>query len=198
MRAQFHQNLLGLILGDHSPNRALFLSGISGAGKSFLSKALRFGMSDEHVVSISTDDFWTDRDLNYNFDPTRLPEAHRWNFTRYLDLLPNEWKLIVVDNTNTSAVEIAPYYAAAEVHGYQPLVLRLHVPLMDAMKRSTHEVPLESLAGQWSRFKARDIPPWWNVVDVEWDPNTKKYWVRSDLIEQRRMERAPQVFRGGM
>lgn len=86
------------------------LSGISGSGKSTYARRHR-------GVIVSADDYFV-RDGAYRFNPARLSSAHATCFARYLGALDDGHPLVIVDNTNTTAVEIAPYVLAAQAKGY--------------------------------------------------------------------------------
>jgi uridine kinase len=85
----------------------LILRSVSGAGKSTLAKVLtsRIGW-----VTVCADDYFTDAAGNYNFDATKLSNAHAECKVNFIEAL-NESTVegIVVANTNTSTAECKFY-----------------------------------------------------------------------------------------
>lgn len=102
------------------------MQGVSGAGKSTLARKLVRTVSSRGAYAqiVSADDFFCDSSGAYNFDPAKLGEAHDACFRKFLKFLMYErTELIVVDNTNTQAVQIAPYVLAATALGFRAKIL---------------------------------------------------------------------------
>ena len=68
-----------------------------------------------------------------------------------------EHDLVVVDNTNIMAWEIAPYYRLAEVWGASVEVLCFDVPLGTCLERQIHDVPREIIEKMRARMDT--LPP---------------------------------------
>lgn len=83
----------------------LVLSGLPGCGKSYVAHQLYAGYVNSRVVS-------ADNLVDYeNFSPDQLAPAHQGCFRAFLAATQLERApLVVVDNTNLSAAEVAPYY----------------------------------------------------------------------------------------
>jgi len=96
------------------------LRGLPCAGKSAWVEAQKaaYRKQDVMVWSFSADDFFTDRKTGvYEFIPAGLSAAHAECLRRFHKRLseglrPEE--LVLVDNTNLRAYEIAPYYQLAK------------------------------------------------------------------------------------
>lgn len=133
------------------------LSGVSGSGKSSLARSFR-------GTVVSADDFFM-VDGEYRFDATKLSLAHGSCFRTFIRLLDNRDATVIVDNTNTTAVEIAPYAlgAAALGHSFRVLTLmcRTGKDLLLCAERNTHCVPLDAIKAQHERLMRREFPPWW-------------------------------------
>jgi hypothetical protein len=84
----------------------------SGAGKSSLAKILGMG-----GVIYSTDDFF-EVDGKYNFDGSKLGQAHKWNFERAIEAMKKGISPIVIDNTNVKFYEAKAYVKAGIELGY--------------------------------------------------------------------------------
>jgi len=153
------------------------LRGISGAGKSTLARRLfdsvGGGEDTFHAAIVSADQYFTDDGGTYRFDPSLLGEAHGSclrAFVTLLDSLGDEHDnaLIIVDNTNTSLVEAAPYMALAAAYGAEALLVTLDVPIFDAYQRNVHGVSANSIDAQFWRLHAdaKSIPPFWDAVTL--------------------------------
>lgn len=91
--------------------KLIIMRGIPGSGKSYIAKQL---VPADKIYS--TDDFWGP---NYNFDITKLFQAHMWNQRRVETAMNSGYELIAVDNTNVTWKEIKPYYELAKKYGYE-------------------------------------------------------------------------------
>ena len=92
----------------------LLLRGASGSGKSTLANLLA---SNERWVSVCADDYFTDINGNYNFDASKLGEAHRLCQENFMYWLNNAVVGIVVANTNTKERDFSFYEKAAKEAG---------------------------------------------------------------------------------
>lgn len=150
----------------HMTTPIYILQGVSGSGKSSIAKKL----ADEQDIC-SADDYFTHNGV-YRFDPSKLGEAHGSCLRKYVSLLlvnAQKGRPIVVDNTNTTVGEIAPYYSLAEAYGYRPVILTVECDPEVAANRNTHGVPLEACKGMAARIEATksQLPPWWRRVSSE-------------------------------
>lgn len=149
-------------------NLVIILRGIPGAGKS----TWVANNASPNAAIVSADHFFTDAHGKYNFDPTKLPLAHGTclkNFNRHVTLeFPHE---IVVDNTNTTVIEMAPYAALALAYGRTLKIVTLRCPPEIGAARNTHGVPLAGVQAMAQRLVDQEqfIPPWWTHEVVEWE-----------------------------
>lgn len=146
--------------------KVLIYSGFPGSGKSTHAKQSK---SDKIH---SADNFFLDMDENYNFDPERISDAHKWCFRQFLADIEYYAKfpddaIICVDNTNISAWEISPYLMVAVSHGFEVEIVEIHCDPEVAFKRQTHGVPKKSFDSMVHRFQNRHLPPWWKVAKVD-------------------------------
>lgn len=153
------------------------LCGISGSGKStYVSKHF------PNAVVCSADHYFI-RQGTYSFNSNRLGEAHAECLRKYVQELQMialeldskglrlnfcEEKIVVVDNTNTSIAEVAPYVALANAYGHDCEVIILQEDPVVAHKRNQHAVPLKSVMGQFDRLRSLEnsIPRHWKVKKV--------------------------------
>ena len=91
------------------------LRGLPGSGKSTLAKML---VGDKDYCHKEADMYFIDENGNYQFDVTKLRDAHAWCQEEVEFLMKYEHK-VVVSNTFTQEWEMLPYYDLAEKHGYK-------------------------------------------------------------------------------
>jgi tRNA uridine 5-carbamoylmethylation protein Kti12 len=154
----------------------IVLQGVSGAGKSTYAKKLVRLASlrgrGNNVVVVSADDFFM-VDLGagpqYRFDFTKLGEAHNACFRRFLSLLDQHESIdtIIVDNTNTTSVDVAPYMAAAAALGWEAEIHRVLCDPEVAHARNQHGVMIEGVRKMAARMVNDRLPPWWKVIEVQ-------------------------------
>ncbi len=155
--------------------KVTIMRGVSGSGKSTYARNNFPG-----AVILSSDDYWTKDGGDYkeNFDVTKLGAAHAWNLRRFIlyccgDTALHDQKEIVIDNTNTSISELAPYYAVAQAFSIPVEIITLDVLPAVALARNTHGVPEKAHAAQAERLYANNdvIPRYWKHRIVKaWMP----------------------------
>lgn len=113
------------------------MRGLPGCGKTTWAKKI------ENVEIFSADD-WHTFDGVYKFDPRRVAYAHNECFRAYMLALPKIENL-VVDNTNTTLMELAPYVRLAEVYEREYKIIYLTCDVETAIKRNVHNVPTSTI-----------------------------------------------------
>lgn len=152
------------------------LRGVSGAGKSTLAKALEAvaARAGSAVAAVSANDYFTGEDGVYRFDPSKLGEAHANCMKRFITTLQVDSaygvkdSLVVVDNTNTTVAEAAPYMAVGAAYGWETLLVTLDVDPRKAAARNVHGVSARTVDEQFIRIKYNDarLPPFWEHLRV--------------------------------
>ena len=156
------------------------LRGVSGSGKSTLAdtlerEALLTAPTDgREVLTVSADDYFTDKDGGYHFDPSKLGDAHGLCLRRFTNFLLLQTAhgapeaLVVVDNTHTTVAEAAPYMALAAAYGFEALLVTLDFDPRKAAARNVHGVSTEGVDAQYQRLTAetRRLPPFWECLEV--------------------------------
>uniref|UniRef100_A0A8C6YGI0 NEDD4 binding protein 2 n=1 Tax=Naja naja TaxID=35670 RepID=A0A8C6YGI0_NAJNA len=110
--------------GGHIMNRRTFaghvlvlLRGLPGSGKSYLARVL---LEDNPCgIILSTDDYFYQKNGQYQFDADCLTDAHEWNWKRAKEAFEKRTTPIIIDNTNTQAWEMKPYIALSQQHKYK-------------------------------------------------------------------------------
>jgi len=122
---------------------AFIMRGLPGSGKSCLADLLK-GLLMQMPVVVSADHFFTDKDGHYEFDPTKISQAHEQCKERFYEAVEGNINTIIVDNTNVLYNHWIVYADHARANGYQ--VITCVVEEWDAekcAKRGSHGVPLE-------------------------------------------------------
>lgn len=145
--------------------KVIIMSGVPGSGKSTFTKSLK-----GDVVICSADNYFLDENGVYNFNPSKLGEAHGsclHRFTRNLITMRDRtWAkdtTLVVDNTNTSALEMAPYVALAAAFEVECELVTVLCDPHKAHARNTHGVPLQGVLRMDAAIRSRELPPFWNI-----------------------------------
>ena len=135
-------------------NGVLFLvRGLPGSGKSTFANAIW----NEYAVC-EADKFFYDKEGNYNFDPSKLKDAHAWCKNeveiRMKDRQLNQqfYPEIAVSNTFTQEWEMKDYFDLAEKYGYK--VVSLIVENRHGSK-NLHGVPDEKIEIMKNRFEIK-------------------------------------------
>lgn len=122
------------------------LRGLPGSGKSTYAKL------NSHALTgfIEADMYFVDDNGNYNFDATKLHQAHKWCRETVENWMgPHGFDDIIVSNTFTQEWEMKPYFELAEKYGY--VVFSLIVENRHGGV-NVHGVPDEKLEQMKNRF----------------------------------------------
>jgi predicted kinase len=137
--------------------------GIPGAGKTTQVAGLNL---NPNTVRCSADDFFINDEGVYVFDLNRIGDAHGACFRKAVAALI-EGKDVIVDNTNISAVECAPYMLAAQAYGAEAEVVTVLCNPRLAAARNTHGVPEARVFAMDAALRAEDLPVWWETRMIE-------------------------------
>jgi len=135
------------------PKILTLVRGLPGSGKSTFANTItnKFSICE-------ADKFFYDKEGNYNFDGSKLRQAHEWCKnqveTRMKDnqLNPQFYPEIVVSNTFTQEWEMEAYYKLAEQYGYKVfsiIVENRHGGVNE------HGVPADKLEQMRNRFEVK-------------------------------------------
>ena len=86
-----------------------------GSGKSTLAKSL----ITEDFCHKEADMYFVDEFGKYNFEPSKIKDAHQWCKDETEFLMKYDYSPIVVSNTFTQEWEMENYYKLAEDYGYR-------------------------------------------------------------------------------
>lgn len=136
------------------------MRGAPGSGKSYLAKSIidrtMHGDYDNHIFS--TDDFFYDkRTKRYNYDRSKLSQAHDSNQFRVAQRAMNGWSPIIVDNTNMKWWEMFPYFKSAAQNSYIIKILEPNTPWRISVgklaQRNKHGVEEDAIARMLSNYE---------------------------------------------
>ena len=123
--------------------RTLYIiRGVPGTGKTTLAHILA-GPSQA-----AADDFMIGSSGQYEFDPSKLSEAHEKCLEKIVYFLKAGATKVAVHNTFTTKREMAPYIKAGEEHGYVVQILTC-----ETSHGSIHGVPDTTIQRMRDRFE---------------------------------------------
>ena len=85
--------------------------GIPGSGKSTFAKQLTSNVFE-------ADHYFIDNEGNYNFDPSKIKDAHKDCQDNVRYAMESSISKIAVSNTSTQEWELQPYFELAKKYGY--------------------------------------------------------------------------------
>lgn len=144
--------------------KVVILRGVPGAGKS------RYARENFPEANVCSADHFFMKDGEYKFDPNKLAQAHGACLRKFIDCIGVNGEVafvpidtVVVDNTGTSVVEIAPYAALANAYGCELEIITLEVDPKVAAARNVHGVPETSVLRMAQNLEhgTKQLPPWW-------------------------------------
>lgn len=152
--------------------------GLPGSGKSNL--AQQVGQVRGEGLICSADAYFLqdlDGEPTYQFDPTKMKDAHRHCAMMFEEALALEAPTIIVDNTNIRPKEFSEYVADAHERGYKTMVVGIQCRSdADAemfFRRCVHGVPLNGIMKMKADYTEEGsdvmIPPW-GVRTIRTDP----------------------------
>ncbi len=136
-------------------NDVIIMSGICGSGKTTWARA-----EFPTATIVSATDFF-ERDGVYKFDGSKLDDAHADCFSRFVSAVSDTDGVVVVDNTNVYAWEIAPYVAMAKFVGRDFKIVTMLCAVEVAIRRNVHMVPRYTIERQELALRTEQIPSCW-------------------------------------
>jgi predicted kinase len=130
----------------------ILLRGLPGSGKTTLGEVILHSNQGTRPDVISADNYFIDDKGNYNFDPTKLKEAHNNCQQICAERMRLEFSKIVVANTFTQEWEMEKYFEMAERYNY-----RVHSIIVENRHggENIHGVPDDKLKQMKDRFQIK-------------------------------------------
>ena len=132
----------------------VIIRGIPGSGKTTAAKKLAAIGYDHHEA-----DHYFEVDGRYNFDGSKLKEAHAQCLSRTVDSM-RAGRNCVVANTFIETWEMSPYAIAAHEYGYTVLILEMRNRF-----KSVHDVPEHVVNSMIRRFRGVPSPVIINIPE---------------------------------
>jgi predicted kinase len=135
------------------PKILTLVRGLPGSGKSTFANWIW----NEYLIC-EADKFFIDKEGNYNFDATKLSEAHKWCKEQVEIRMkdnqanPQFYPEIVVSNTFTQEWEMKPYIDLANQYGYTIFTIVVENRHGNS---SVHNVPEETINKMKNRFEIK-------------------------------------------
>lgn len=131
----------------HDNKDLILVRGAPGSGKTTFAEMIQ----GPHGRIVATDDFFYENGT-FNFDPSKLGEAHEWCRSEVESSMKNGLPRIVVHNTFTQVWEFLRYYTLAARYGY-----RVHSVIKENRHggESVHGVPESKVNEMRDRFETR-------------------------------------------
>lgn len=152
----------------------LILRGLPGAGKSTYARKRADQFLAEHnltgLVSICNADQYPglyNADMEIDF--SKMSDAHDWCFATFCEACEFAYAsnhLIIVDNTNTTLSEMAPYRMVARRHKLDVKFVHVESRLVaeDLAARTIHNVPARNIATMRERWET--LPTYWEEEHI--------------------------------
>lgn len=155
------------------------MRGVPGSGKSYAARKLADADWDNSIIC-STDSYFVNYGHGtYKFDPSKLGKFHSNNLRDAIQCMASGFLNVIIDNTNITRKDFAPYVEAAAQYGYEvvykepdspwwldtkkylPLttypennLVELSLLLAEVFERkTTHGVPVEAIARMLQRWE---------------------------------------------
>ena len=137
---------------NETQGELILLRGLPGSGKSTLAKIILQIRSTDDPEVLSADDFFENKEGDYNFDPSKIKEAHNYCQFRCSERMRQQKAKIVVANTFTQEWEMDEYFKMAERYNY-----RVHTVIVENRhgNENVHGVPEDKLQQMKNRFQVK-------------------------------------------
>jgi len=132
------------------------MQGLPGSGKTHYTKA-----HFQNAVICSSEHFFEVNGV-YKFDKTQLSWAHGNCFKRAVEAVTSGAPEVIIDNTNTTELECAPYMALANAFGCDSRIIRIDADVDLCSDRNIHNVPLRTIMDLSDRLRRFRPLKWWN------------------------------------
>lgn len=127
-------------------NNLILIRGVAGSGKSTLAHKIKSEYSGSRPVFVFEADDYFNKSGEYEFDATKLNQAHKECLHNTIDKLKDEKNLVIVSNTFTMIRELTPYVTLDDA----PIVIE-----MSNQYDSIHDVPKETIEKMKQRFATK-------------------------------------------
>lgn len=138
--------------------------GLPGAGKTTnYERTVKKSPEGFRSRKFSADDYHYTPEGKYEFKRENLSKAHGRCFYDCMVYFehPGDLDLLVVDNTNVHAWEVAPYALACQAYGHAFEVVTFIAPWEECTRRNVHGVPAEKVFAMHQALLSERLPAHW-------------------------------------
>lgn len=156
-----------LIAKESKMKKVIVMVGLPGSGKTtYVHRELLRQLPNAYIFS--ADQYMVDGVGNYEFNPNKLGNCLN-DFTHAMMAQHEDAaagvidSVLIVDNTNLTNVERAPYISLALAFGYEVDVITVQaqgLSMADLAKRNVHGVSEETLQRMVDKYEAELWAPW--------------------------------------
>ena len=143
-------NLIDKILKENHNLKLILVRGVSGSGKTTYAKKL---MNNDSSLSHYEADMFFYTNGSYDFNPSKLKDAHAWCKNKTEEDLRNG-KSVIVSNTFTQKWEIEPYIELGKKYGAEIIIKKA-----TGNYQNVHGVPdevVEKMRSRWEDMEGED------------------------------------------
>lgn len=139
---------------------------IPGAGKGTWISAFekKYYKDGQKLIVCSADHYRMKKGV-YTYVKEEDRTVHRACFEKYMDCLRDypSTEYLFVDNTNSSILELAPYYHLAEFYDVNVRVIQIDCDFATACKRNVHDVPSSTIWRMHQNILTEKLPGHYKV-----------------------------------
>lgn len=140
--------------------------GAPGSGKTSGAQALTNGLPHDEFAVCSSDLYPGLYDADGRFHPELLSKSHPACMADCIRAMLAGVPLVIVDNTSTTAVEVAPYVLVAQSFGYEVEIWRYTCgTAAEHLRRNQHGVSHDAIVRMLNNLE-QPLPPWWPAEQV--------------------------------
>lgn len=103
---------------------------------------------------------------NYVYEPAKIGEAHADCKRHFVSAITKGETCVMVDNTNTSVLEMAPYVEIAQAFGYEIRIKEFRCSVETSLAQNTHSVPENAIRYMAQNLQTYNAPPWWPQPEI--------------------------------
>jgi predicted kinase len=126
----------------------ILIRGLPGSGKTTMASE-----QFPNHIHLETDYYFYDVDGTYNFDGTKIQEAHDWCYALTEENI-KEGHGVVVSNTFTTWKELKPYTKLAVKYGCQFKVFEMYNEYKN--KHNVPEHTIKAMKSRWETFQTKE------------------------------------------
>jgi predicted kinase len=153
-----------------SIKNVIITSGVPGSGKStWVQNYIKDNNLSDSSLICSADSFrMVDGNYVFNRENEKQGLPHKQCMKMFLDAFygGKDFDTVFVDNTNTTAMEMAAYYSVASAMGCAIKIITVEANIEECIKRNVHSVPARTIKDMAERIERRKFPEYWKFENI--------------------------------